>query len=193
MPILYRFPFFNFYSMLSYSSPLFVYLSKKLLFLILNITFCIYIRFGLECLFKFLQLLHAAPAAGNENVNNNYLKYVEPVEQYIQFHYRDRDSIMEFVKQIGIERSYFYRIFKMHTGKSLEKYLISFRIQQAKIMLCDSDMPIDETASIVGYDNYIAFYKSFKKLVGKSPSDYRNQRHKEKMLENENNLFQEMR
>lgn len=149
--------------------------------------------FGLECLFKFLQLLHAVPSQNNEKVNHNYLKYVAPVEQYIQFHYRDRDSIMEFVKKIGIERSYFYRIFKMHTGKSLEKYLISFRIQQAKIMLCDSDMPIDEIANIVGYDNYVAFYKSFKKLVGKAPSDYRTQLHKEKMLENENNLFQEMR
>lgn len=100
---------------------------------------------------------------------------------------------MKFVKEIGIERSYFYRIFKMYTGKSLEEYLISFRIQQSKIMLCDSDMPIDEIAVIVGYENYVSFYKAFKKLVGKSPSDYRSQRKKEKKLEHKNKLFLEKR
>ncbi len=149
--------------------------------------------FGLESLFRFLQLLHVAPTNANRKENDNYFKYVIPVEQYIQFHYKDRDSIMKFVKTIGIERSYFYRIFKMHTGMSLEKYLISYRIQQSKIMLCDSNIPIEEIADIVGYENYVAFYKAFKKHVGKSPSDYRNQRQKEKLLESTNNLFQEKR
>lgn len=149
--------------------------------------------FGIESLFRFLQLLRTATTDIIKKKDDNYLKYVAPVEQYIQFHYRERDKIMKFVKEIGIERSYFYRIFKMHTGKSLEKYLISIRIQQSKIMLCDSDMPIDEIADIVGYDNYVSFYKAFKKLVGKSPSDYRSQRNKERKLEYKNKLFQEKR
>lgn len=149
--------------------------------------------FGLECLFKFLQILRINTTKVIEKTDYNYVKYVAPVEQYIQFHYRDKDSVIKFVKKIGLERSYFYRIFKMYTGKSLEKYLISFRIQQAKIILCDSDMPIENVARIVGYDNYLAFYKAFKKLVGKSPSDFRNMRRVEKNLENDNWLFQEKR
>ncbi len=148
---------------------------------------------GLEILFKLLQMLHSTSNDIKKKENDNYLKYVAPVEQYIQFHYRDRNSITKFVKNIGLERSYFYRIFKMYTGKSLEKYLISYRIQQAKILLCDSAMSIDSIAFMVGYENYVAFYKSFKNVVGKSPSDYRNQCNKEASLENKNKLFQETR
>ena len=50
---------------------------------------------------------------------------------------------------------------------------IRIRIENAKKLLRDTDISINEVATIVGYTNFTSFYKTFKELIGVSPAHYR--------------------
>jgi len=52
-------------------------------------------------------------------------------------------------------------------------YLVSQRIKAAKDMLGNSDLRVSQIAYQVGYNDIAHFNRSFKKLVGVSPKEYR--------------------
>lgn len=53
--------------------------------------------------------------------------------------------------------------------------MISRRIEEAKRLLADSEMPVHEVASQVGYGNDKYFSMLFKKITGQTPSSFREQ------------------
>jgi YesN/AraC family two-component response regulator len=58
-------------------------------------------------------------------------------------------------------------------GLPVQEYLIQFRINKAKEMLTHTYYNISEIAFSVGYNDYYAFIKSFKKKTGLTPKQYR--------------------
>lgn len=129
---------------------------------------------GLEYLFKFLTLMsYNEKKTGRKE--NLHLKYVVPIQQYIEQHYSEPLVTSEFAKMLNIDRTYFYKIFKEYTGLSPEKYIISLRIQRAKLLISATDLPLSTIGNLVGYENYPPFFSMFKKIVGISPNEYRTQ------------------
>ena len=66
-------------------------------------------------------------------------------------------------------------IFKSVTKMSPQEYLMNYRMEQAKNMLKNTDMKVSDVAETVGYHDPLTFSKMFKKSVGMSPSEYREQ------------------
>ena len=63
---------------------------------------------------------------------------------------------------------------KMVTGMTPNDYIVSFKMDRAKLLLSDeSCYPIAEVAYRVGYSDPIYFSRTFKKHVGVSPLQYR--------------------
>ena len=52
-------------------------------------------------------------------------------------------------------------------------YLLTLRMDLAKVMLTNTELPINEIASRVGYPDAGYFAKIFKHVTGKTPSLYR--------------------
>lgn len=73
--------------------------------------------------------------------------------------------------QVGY--SWFRKIFKNHTGLSPGQYYIQLKIERAKELLNDPEMPIKEIAYELAFQNYFYFSTLFKKKTGLTPSDYR--------------------
>lgn len=92
-------------------------------------------------------------------INNNYCN--------------DQLSIDSISDQLHINRSCLYRIFKARLGKSPQQYLIQYRIDRAKDLIENKDLPFNVIASSVGYKDPLSFSREFKHKVGVSPSDYR--------------------
>lgn len=105
--------------------------------------------------------------------NNPYQKYIAAVQEYIQFNYSKSIKISELADQLNISRSHIYRIFKKYTGSSIEDYLVSVRINAARSLLSDTDLPTASIASLVGYAYYSTFFKIFKLHTGVTPKQYR--------------------
>ena len=87
----------------------------------------------------------------------------------------DRNSLrVGLVKEEGIiTPAYICVIFKDYTGKTVNKYITEYRIIQAKELLKDSNIKMNDIALKVGYKDGNYFAKIFKKETGYTPSEYR--------------------
>lgn len=68
-----------------------------------------------------------------------------------------------------------YRIFKRECGMSLSKYLLFYRIEQAREMLCHTNLSVKNIAYSVGFRDQLYFSRFFSKINGLSPLAYRKQ------------------
>ena len=69
---------------------------------------------------------------------------------------------------------YFTRVFKAVTGYTPHEFLLISRMNAAKFLLHDTSASVKETCFSVGFTNESNFCTSFKKIVGVTPSEYRN-------------------
>lgn len=67
----------------------------------------------------------------------------------------------------------FFRLFKESTGQIPSNHILMLRIQKAKQLLAESDMPIREISTVCGFDNEFYFSNVFKKQTALAPSVFR--------------------
>ncbi|NHN33810.1 helix-turn-helix domain-containing protein [Paenibacillus agricola] len=107
-----------------------------------------------------------------ETRNNRHLIY--QVRQYIETHFADSNMSLQLLsEQFGMNKSYVSRIFKDEFGENFVDFLAGIRITQAKRMLEETQLPIQDISVQIGYLHYFSFIRAFKKSIGISPSDYR--------------------
>lgn len=99
---------------------------------------------------------------------------IEKVKDYISEHYSSCNlNLAMIAKSNYYSEAYLNKLFKKYTGKTIMEYVIDVRINQAKVLLKQSNKSINEIAREVGYSDRSYFSKSFKKEVGITPSEYR--------------------
>ncbi len=98
---------------------------------------------------------------------------VDKVKGYIEENYMKKISLNELANLAGFSVSYLSKIFKEETQKSISAYINYVRIENAKKLLCTTDISLVELAYIVGFEEQSYFTKVFKKLEGVAPGKYR--------------------
>ncbi len=100
-------------------------------------------------------------------------RYVEAAIDYIEKNYGDSDfSVGKLAETLGLSEGHISRLFKAETDTGINNYLTRFRIRKAMDFLKDMQVKVYEVADKVGYQDIAYFSNTFKKLVGRSPSDY---------------------
>lgn len=100
------------------------------------------------------------------------------IKEYIRVNYGTSSlSVPDVSGHVHLSPSYVCTLFKNETGQTLNKYLTDYRIKVSKQFLNDPRYKITDISFKVGYSDGNYYSKAFKKLVGLSPSEYR-----EKML-----------
>tara|TARA_R110001592_G_scaffold361272_1_gene671570 strand:- start:24890 stop:28927 length:4038 start_codon:yes stop_codon:yes gene_type:complete len=84
-------------------------------------------------------------------------------------------SVEDFIKQMGMSRSSLHIKLKALTNKSTTEFIRTIRLKKAAIYLKETNQNISEIAYNTGFASPAYFSKSFKKLFGKLPKDYRNE------------------
>lgn len=107
--------------------------------------------------------------------------YIDFALKYITDHHSDPNfSIKNLAKSIGLSPVYFGTLFKKATGDSPAHFLNSYRIKAAQTLLNATGHTIQEISFLVGFQSYQRFFELFRKYVGMTPSEYRNQRNAKK-------------
>lgn len=75
--------------------------------------------------------------------------------------------------KIYLSPSYLSKLFKKETGENLSVYIQNVRIQQAKLLLRTTDLKTYEVAERVGISDPVYFSRTFKKITGMKPKDFR--------------------
>lgn len=94
--------------------------------------------------------------------------------EYIQENYATDLNMAVVSNYISMNYSLFSYTFKQYTGTNFVNYLKDIRIGEAKKLLTETDMKINEISQAVGYEHEKHFMKTFKSITGLTPSQYRN-------------------
>lgn len=82
----------------------------------------------------------------------------------------------EVARAAGASESHFCRLFKDTTGLTFTDYVNHARVEWAKRELLSPNSRISEIAFLVGYQSLSQFNRSFARITGKSPSEFRREK-----------------
>jgi AraC-like DNA-binding protein len=85
-------------------------------------------------------------------------------------------SVKHCAEAMNLSANYFGDLLKSETGKNAQEHIHYFLLEQAKNLLVSSKKRINEIAYDLGFEYPQNFSKLFKKKVGLSPTDFRNEK-----------------
>lgn len=110
---------------------------------------------------------------------NNQKKYslgVHSTIEYIDENYKLSNLTVDKIAQsLDITPNYLSNIFKKETGVKITEYLNNLKINEAKRLLRTSNKKVYEIADDVGFNNVTYFCTLFKRKIGVTVKEYRNQ------------------
>lgn len=104
---------------------------------------------------------------------NRQLDYVRKIIKFVQLRYNEQLKIEDIARICGLNRSYLARLFKEATGRTIQDYILTCRMNEAKQYLSSKEYPVQYIAYAVGYNDTFTFSKAFKRFTGMSPSEFR--------------------
>lgn len=101
-------------------------------------------------------------------------KPVYRVMVYIEQNYTKRSlTLNEIAQSIHLTPAYICHLFKKETGATINQYLNAYRIEQSRNLLRDHQLKLMDVAARVGYGDSNYYMRTFKKITGLTPSEYR--------------------
>ncbi|MGO4694219.1 AraC family transcriptional regulator [Paenibacillus sp. 2TAB26] len=97
----------------------------------------------------------------------------EQAASYLREHYRDSITAQELGDSINFHPVYIARCMQKEFGCAPFDYLMRFRIEQAKLLLLQTDLPIARIGEQVGFNHAAYFTSCFAKYESISPRKYR--------------------
>ena len=119
----------------------------------------------------FSALARMAPSPQRESRLERHIRHAM---DFIERNHSREMTMDEMAKHVGLDRSHLAHIFKRTMNISPTDYLIGLRIQKASELLTSRpDLSIKEVAFSVGYRDPFFFSKTFRRLKGMTPSEFR--------------------
>ncbi|MBQ6488217.1 MAG: helix-turn-helix domain-containing protein [Solobacterium sp.] len=105
---------------------------------------------------------------------SGYSRTISDAVNYINASLNHQDLSLALVAdELSVSRSYLSARFSEETGMTITDYITKRRIENAQDLLENTSFPVQDIASLSGYDDPAYFTRIFKKMTGISPRDYR--------------------
>ena len=108
------------------------------------------------------------------NGTSDKIDYGDFMTEYLKNNYHKNIHISDIAAITHMSVPRLNVIFRQKTASSFTQYLINYRMEKAKEFLKNTDYQIKEISLRVGYEDYSQFVKMFRKKIGQTPLDYRN-------------------
>lgn len=107
------------------------------------------------------------------NSSQNYEDVViQAALKYINTQYRTA-VLSRIAEDFNLSLSAVSRLIKKNTGFTFVELLMRKRFQKASMFLVETELPVEQIAANIGYENHSYFYRQFKAYYGVTPSQYR--------------------
>lgn len=108
-----------------------------------------------------------------QDLNSNHATVLD-VAYHVQQNFSDVNlSVTWLSEKVYLSPTYLSNLFKKETGKTIGQYITAVRIERSKAFLRDKQFKLYHIAESVGYQDPNYYAKMFKKLVGITPSEFR--------------------
>jgi AraC-like DNA-binding protein len=105
--------------------------------------------------------------------DSQYRNLSEEIVHMIQKYYDTDITLEDCASKLHYNANYLSSVFRKETGFTFSEYLSNYRFQMAKKWLIETDLTIKEIADKLKYNNSQNFIRSFRKLEGTTPGQYR--------------------
>ncbi len=99
--------------------------------------------------------------------------YINQAIDYINEAYMRGITVSDITDHVGISRTHLNHIFQEEMNRSVQTFLIDYRMHRAARLLTSTALPVKEISQSVGYSDPLVFSKAFKRTLGVSPRQYR--------------------
>jgi|SRR5574344_64188 AraC-like DNA-binding protein len=147
---------------------------------------------GFYAFTQFLTILYElSKCSGNRKLSSNSYARIDvasdsrrimKVKNYIAQNYSSEIRLNTLADIASMSASAFSRFFKTHTGRNISDYIIDLRLNYASRQLVDTNNGIAEIGYSCGFNNLSNFNRIFKKKKGCSPTEYRENYHKTRII-----------
>lgn len=100
---------------------------------------------------------------------------MEKIYKFCRHNFTRKLTVREVSSLAALNPAAFCRYFRKNTGKTFVEYVNELRVSSACGMLQDGNQTIATISSASGFNNLSNFNRIFRRIVGKSPSEYRDQ------------------
>ncbi|HEY8420112.1 MAG TPA: AraC family transcriptional regulator [Thermoclostridium sp.] len=107
------------------------------------------------------------------DLKNKKNMYVENSIEFMNNNLDKKLTLNDLTRYNNLSKTQLTDIFKEKTGYSPIDFFIRLKMQKACFYLDFTDMSVSEIAEKVGYNDQYYFSRLFKKIMGRSPSEYR--------------------
>jgi two-component system, response regulator YesN len=120
-----------------------------------------------------LERIEECTAGVGENRRNRMSPTIVRACAIIHDGLSDDISLEDIARRVEISPFYFSKLFKEETGENFIDYVTMARIRRAKELLVDPALSVKEISGSTGYSDPNYFSKLFKRIVGLTPTEYR--------------------
>lgn len=113
---------------------------------------------------------HSASVASKAAMVRSPQDYVKKVIEYLAEHYTENLTLEAVADVCGITKYHLAREFKRYTGQTVITYVNILRCRKAEVCLSEG-MTVTEAAVESGFDSISYFSRTYKKLMGVTPSE----------------------
>ncbi len=100
-------------------------------------------------------------------------KAIGIIEHHLADEEEGKVALRIVARQVGMSYFHFSRVFKQSMGMSPTNYIAERRIERAKELLNETELPISEIALRSGFSSQSHFHTAFRKLAGTTPRVFR--------------------
>ena len=94
--------------------------------------------------------------------------------EFMEAHLDRPINLARLAAVVHLSPFHFHRQFKRATGSTPHQYIVQKRIERAKALLSDSQLPLVEVAAQAGFANQSHFGSTFRKVTSMTPRGFRN-------------------
>lgn len=129
---------------------------------------------GLAALAELAQHLNGHSGEEMSTRDRLSMAQVRLLQDYVNDRSGPAPSISELAQQCGIGRRRFMALFRTTTGLTVRHWVDVQRMEKARRLLSETKLPLKVIAFDLGFANQGVFSTAFKRMIGISPSEYRN-------------------
>ena len=125
-------------------------------------------------LIGYLYQIFASLISGREKTELRSSRYYYNAVAFIRKNAHLHDLSVEAVaSHVGIDRTTLYRVFQNNSQSTVKEFIISVRLEKAKLFLKNTSHSIEEVAGFSGFSDFSYFSQTFRHREGCTPSQYR--------------------
>ncbi|WP_018930502.1 AraC family transcriptional regulator [Gracilibacillus lacisalsi] len=121
------------------------------------------------------RLIRSQTSIEHATVNRHQHALINDMITYINERFHQDITLSILADAFFLHEQSISKLFKQSIGCSFTEYLNAVRITEAKRLLTETKLKINQITRKVGYTNHVHFWRIFKKFTGMSPNNYRQQ------------------